>query len=209
MEIAGRTALVTGAAAGTGSAIARRLAGEGADVVVADLVPGDVGRFVHADVTDPDPRLFAGVDILVNNAGGGHQPPLFPEPGWEAKLDINLRAPMLATQLALERGVQAIVNIASSAGSETGTHAFPDYAAAKAGLIRFTTAFETPPGVRVNCVVPGWILTERAAEELANMTAEERAAAPTPIPMDEVAAAVVRLIADDTLNHHVLVLNET
>jgi NAD(P)-dependent dehydrogenase (short-subunit alcohol dehydrogenase family) len=75
-------------------------------------------------------------------------------------------------------------------------------------LIRFTTAFETPPGVRINCVVPGWILTERAAEELANMTASERAAAPTPILMDDVAAAV-RLVEDDALNHQVLVLNET
>jgi NAD(P)-dependent dehydrogenase (short-subunit alcohol dehydrogenase family) len=209
MEIAGRTALVTGGAAGTGRAIARARADEGADVVVVDIVPGDVGRFVHADVTDLDPEVFAGVDILVNNAGGGHQPPNFPEPGWEVKLDLNLRAPMLATQFALERGVRAIVNIASSAGHETSTHAYPEYAAAKAGLIRFTTAFETPPGVRINCIVPGWILTERAQEELEAMTDDERAAAPNPIPMDDIAAAVVRLVADDALNHHVLVLSET
>src|SRR5690349_10754981 len=144
MDLAGRTALVTGAAAGVGRVIARRLAAHGADVIVADLVRGDVGRFVRTDVTKPDPRLFDGVDILVNNAGGGHLPPHFPQPGWEAKLDLNLRAPMLATQLALERGATAIVNVASSAGHETTVHPFPEYAAAKAGLIRFTTAFETP-----------------------------------------------------------------
>ena len=206
MEIAGRTALVTGAAAGVGRAIAHRLASEGAHVIVADLVRGDVGRFVRTDVTDPDPRLFEGVDILVNNAGGGHLPPHFPQPGWEAKLDLNLRAPMLATQLALERGATAIVHIASSAGNETSVHPFPDYAAAKAGLIRFTTAFETPPGVRMNCVVPGWILTERAQQELDAMTPEARTQAPPAIEMDVVADAVLRLVADDALNHQVVVL---
>jgi NAD(P)-dependent dehydrogenase (short-subunit alcohol dehydrogenase family) len=206
MEIGGRTALVTGAAAGTGRAIARRLLAEGADVVVADVVPGDVGRFVRADVTELDPELFAGVDILVNNAGGGHQPPNFPAPGWDVKLELNLRAPMLATQYALERGARAIVNIASSAGNETTTHAFPEYAAAKAGLIRFTTAYETPPGVRINCIVPGWILTERAQQELDAMSDAERAAAPPAISMDAIAAQVVRLIADDALNHQVVVL---
>jgi NAD(P)-dependent dehydrogenase (short-subunit alcohol dehydrogenase family) len=206
MDLVGRTALVTGGAAGTGRAIARRLEVEGARVVVADLVHGDVGRFVKTDVTNPDPRLFEGVDVLINNAGGGHLPPHFPEPGWEAKLDLNLRAPMLATQLALERGVQAIVNVASSAGRETDVHPFPDYAAAKAGLIRFTTACETPPGVRMNCVVPGWILTERAQEELDAMTPQERAAASPAIGMDVVAGEVFRLVADDALNHQVVVL---
>jgi NAD(P)-dependent dehydrogenase (short-subunit alcohol dehydrogenase family) len=50
----------------------------------------------------------------------------------------------------------------------------------------------------VNCVVPGWIGTERAAAELAAMTPAERAAAPIPVPMDEVADTVVELVRDDT-----------
>jgi NAD(P)-dependent dehydrogenase (short-subunit alcohol dehydrogenase family) len=198
MRIDGRTALVTGAAAGTGRAIARRLEREGAHVISADLAPSDVGRSVQMDVTDPDPSLLDGVDILINNAGGGHLPPNFPEPGWELKLDLNLRAPMLLAQLALERGASAIVNIASSAGHETTPHAYPEYAAAKAGLIRFTTAYEPPPGVRINCIVPGWILTERAQAE--------GATAPPAIPMERIAGEVVRLLADDALNHQVIVL---
>jgi len=206
VEVAGRTALVTGAAAGTGRAIAHRLDEAGAQVIVADLERGDVGRFVKLDVADPDPDVFAGVDILVNNAGGGHWAPHYPEPGWEEKLDLNLRGPLLATQFALERGTRTIVNIASSAGHETTAHPFPEYAVAKAGLIRFTTAYETPPGVRINCVSPGWILTERAQEELAGMSAQERAAAPEPIPLDTVVDAVMRLITDETLNHQVVVL---
>ena len=53
----------------------------------------------------------------------------------------------------------------------------------------------------MNCVVPGWILTERAQDELNAMTPEQRAAAPPAIGMDVVADAVVRLVADDALNH--------
>jgi NAD(P)-dependent dehydrogenase (short-subunit alcohol dehydrogenase family) len=206
MEVAGRTALVTGGAAGTGRAIAHRLDEAGALVIVADLERGDVGRFVRMNVADPDPRVFDEVDILVNNAGGGHWPPHYPDPGWDEKLELNLRGPLLATQYALQRGATVVVNIASSAGHETTPHAFPEYAVAKAGLIRFTTAYEPPPGVRINCVSPGWILTERAQEELAAMSPEEREQAPEAIPLDVITDAVMRLITDDALNHQVVVL---
>lgn len=204
MEIGGRVALVTGAAAGTGRVIADRLAAEGARVLTADIADG-------IDVTD-DTQLAALIadarpDILVNNAGGGgHIPPHFPEATpeqWSATLDLNLRAPMLATQLALAAGAQAVVNIASSGGVGLAPHASPEYAAAKAGLIRFTAAF----GGRVNCVVPDWILTERAERELAEMSEAERAAAPEPIPMDAVADAVIRFVTDDSLRGRVIVLN--
>jgi NAD(P)-dependent dehydrogenase (short-subunit alcohol dehydrogenase family) len=206
VEVAGRTALVTGGAAGTGRAIAHALHDAGAHVIVADLERGDVGRSVKMNAADPDPRLFDGVDILVNNAGGGHWPPHYPEPGWEEKLELNLRGPLLAAQYALERGATTIVNIASSAGHETTPHAFPEYAIAKAGLIRFTTAYEPPPGVRINCVSPGWILTERAERELERMTAAEREQAPPAIPLATIVDAVMRLITDDDLNHQVVVL---
>jgi NAD(P)-dependent dehydrogenase (short-subunit alcohol dehydrogenase family) len=203
MRVAGSVALVTGAAAGTGRVIAQRLRGLGATVVTADLEDG-------IDVTD-DAQLEALIadtrpGILVNNAGGGgHVPPHYPEATkaqWSALLDLNLRAPMLATQLALAAGARSVVNIASSGGVGNDAHPSPEYAAAKAGLIRFTAAL----GGRVNCVVPDWILTERAQRELAGMSDQERAAAPTPIPMDEVADAVVRCISDDALEGRIIVL---
>jgi NAD(P)-dependent dehydrogenase (short-subunit alcohol dehydrogenase family) len=60
--------------------------------------------------------------------------------------------------------------------------------------------------VRINCISPGWILTERAQAELAAMTEEQREQAPEAIPLDVVTDAVMRLIADDALNHQVVEL---
>jgi NAD(P)-dependent dehydrogenase (short-subunit alcohol dehydrogenase family) len=214
MEIESRVAVVTGAAVGTGRAIALALAAAGADLVASDVdeerglqtVAEADGRasFVGADMTIPgDVRRLIGSSkpqILVNNAGGGgHLSPHFPEATaeqWGATLDLNLRGPMLATQLALEHmrraGAGAVVNVASTAGLGQEPYQSPEYAAAKAGLIRFTTALGGLRHVRVNCIVPDWIATER-------LTEAERATTPPPIPLADVVAAVLELIRDDTL----------
>jgi NAD(P)-dependent dehydrogenase (short-subunit alcohol dehydrogenase family) len=221
MDIAGRRALVTGAGIGTGRAIALALAAAGADLVVSDideeggkqtaLECGDSARFAHADLTVPDDvrRLVGSVEptILVNNAGGGgHIPPHFPEASpaqWGAILDLNLRVPMLATQLALapmrRAGEGAIVSVASTAGLGSEPAQSPEYAAAKAGLIRFTAALASVDGIRVNCIVPDWIATER-------VTAEERASIPPPIPLETIAVEVIRLISDDSLAGRAVVI---
>jgi NAD(P)-dependent dehydrogenase (short-subunit alcohol dehydrogenase family) len=233
MELTGKVAVVTGAAVGIGRALARRLGAEGCAVVVADIdavngartaeLIGHTAAFVRVDVRSDDDLSamvaaavdrFGGLHILINNAGGGgHIAPHFPDaPGgeWGAKLDLNLTSAMRATQLALEpmraSGGGVVVNIASIAGVETGPYRSPEYAAAKAGLVRFTTAAgELRPGIRMDCVVPGWIATERAEAELAAMTPAERAAAPIPVPMDEVADAVTELVRDDTAAGRVVV----
>jgi NAD(P)-dependent dehydrogenase (short-subunit alcohol dehydrogenase family) len=240
MEIAGRTAIVTGAAVGTGRAIAERLAAEGAAVVVADVdvrggeetvariaAVGGLAWFVRADVrvaADVEGLVGAasrapagGPHVLVNNAGGGgHLPPHFPDATpaqWSATLDLNLRGAMLATQAVLEpmrrAGGGAVVNVASTAGLGLAPYQSPEYGAAKAGLIRFTSTLaglRERMGVRVNCVVPDWVLTDRARAELAAMTPEQRATAPEPLPLDALADAVAALVADDTLAGRVLVL---
>jgi NAD(P)-dependent dehydrogenase (short-subunit alcohol dehydrogenase family) len=239
MEVRGSVALVTGAAAGTGRAIALRLGVDGALVVLADVDPqagqetvhaiemhGGSARFVQADVTSSDDirRVVAfagqelgGLQILVNNAGGGgHVAPHFPDASpdrWQATLDLNLRGAMLATQLALGPmslgGGGAVVNIASTAGLGFGPYVSPEYGAAKAGLIRFTSSLaglRERMNVRVNCVVPDWIATERAQEELARMTPAERAATPAPRPPEEVAGAVVEFVRDEDLAGRVMVM---
>jgi NAD(P)-dependent dehydrogenase (short-subunit alcohol dehydrogenase family) len=233
MELTGKVAVVTGAAVGIGRALARRFGAEGCAVVVADVdaangartaeLVGGAAAFVPVDVRSHQDLStmiatavdrFGGLHVLVNNAGGGgHIAPHFPDAPadvWGAKLELNLTSAMRATQLALEpmraSGGGVVVNIASVAGVETSRYQSPEYAAAKAGLVRFTTAAGALPGVRVNCVVPGWIATERGEAELATMTPAERAAAPVPVPMNEVADAVVQLVHDDTAVGRVVML---
>ena len=210
MEIAGRTALVTGAGIGTGRAIALALAAAGARVVASDVdeeggretAARAGGRFVRADLTvDAEIRALvadAAPEILVNNAGGGGT-----TEQWGALLDLNLRAPMLATQLALEpmrrAGGGAVVNVASSAGIGDARYQSPEYGAAKAGLIRFTTSLAAVDGVRVSCVAPDWVATER-------LTPAELASTPPPIPLDVVTDAVLALIRDDSAAGRLVIL---
>jgi NAD(P)-dependent dehydrogenase (short-subunit alcohol dehydrogenase family) len=175
------------------------------DLVGADMLdPADVEALVVA---------ADGLCVLVNNAGGWLGPPHFPEATpalWGATLDLNLRAAVLATQLALapmrRAGGGAVVNIASTAGLGPEPYESPEYGAAKAGLIRFTAALAERDGVRVSCVVPDWILTERAEGELAAMTPAERAAAPEPIPLEALTDAVIALIRDEASAGRIVVL---
>jgi NAD(P)-dependent dehydrogenase (short-subunit alcohol dehydrogenase family) len=123
-RLAGQVALVTGAGAGIGQAIAWAFAGEGAQVVVADInadaasktaasinADGGTALAVPTDVTSPDAQdqLFARVrekfkrlDILVNNAGIFHVAPLldFPLEAWRRVFAVNLDGALLATQRA-------------------------------------------------------------------------------------------------------------
>jgi NAD(P)-dependent dehydrogenase (short-subunit alcohol dehydrogenase family) len=187
---------------------------------------GGRSRFVEADVASPDgvrrmvtaARHELGAPrILVNNAGGGgHVEPHFPDADrdqWQARLDLNLRGAMLATQLVLDpmhrAGGGVVINIASTAGLGFGPYASPEYGAAKAGLIRFSSCLaglRERMNVRVNCIVPDWIATERALDELARMTAAERAVAPAPRPPEDIAAAVVELVLDDDPAGRVMVM---
>jgi NAD(P)-dependent dehydrogenase (short-subunit alcohol dehydrogenase family) len=238
MEIEGRVAVVTGAGAeGTGRAIALALAYRGGHVVVGDIDPlggeetvrrieaaGGRAMFVRADMRVGDDirrmvafagRTYGGLDIVVNNAGNTW-PPYFPDceaEHWEAALDLNLRGPMLAIQVALEdmrlRGGGAIVNVSSVAGLGYGVHDSPEYAAAKAGLIRLTATLAPlakTDNVRVNCVVPHWIETEEVRREIGAMSRQERAEVPRLLQPPEVAEAVVGLVEDDTLAGRVMVM---
>jgi NAD(P)-dependent dehydrogenase (short-subunit alcohol dehydrogenase family) len=195
-----------------GAATVRRIeAGGGrAAFVAADVtVEEDVRRMVRlAEET------FGGLDILVNSAGLTPAPhfPTAPVEHWSRYLDVNLRGPMLAIHHALEPmtrgGAGAIVNIASTAGVGSAPHSSPEYSAAKAGLIRLTATLAPlrERGVRVNCIVPNWIGTDEVKREIAAMSPDERAEVPDELtPPEEIAAAVVRLVEDETLAGRIMI----
>lgn len=132
---------------------------------------------------------------------------------WGAALDLNLRVPMLATQRVLEpmreRGGGVVVNIGSTAGLGYDWHVSPEYSAAKAGLIRFTATLaplRESHGVRVNCVVPDWVRTERAERELAAMSPAERAATPELVPLETLTDAVMAFVSREDLAGEVMLL---
>jgi 3-oxoacyl-[acyl-carrier protein] reductase len=171
--LAGRVAVVTGTAHGIGTGIADALAGEGAKVHRVDkdtvdlTVPAAVREFFAA---------VGAVDILVNNAGGvvgqtGHPLEEVGDDDWHAVVDANLTTTFLCTQAVVpamkQRRWGRIINISSAAGltvSKTGIQA---YASAKAGQIGFTRqmAHELGPfGITVNCIAPGFILSNPTTE---------------------------------------------
>ncbi len=214
----GSRALVTGATGGLGSAIARALGRDGADVVVLgrDAARGartvgevqDAGgqaEFVAADLSDPR-RLaelaneIGEIEILVNNAGfsiWGATPDLGVD-AFDAMFAANVRAPyFLVAAFApgmSARGHGSIINIGSMAGT-IGLVGGAAYGATKAALGALTRAWAaeySPTGVCVNNVAPGPIYTRPEARELfntlGNTTALGRAAEP-----DEIAELVAFL----------------
>lgn len=115
---------------------------------------------------------FGRIDILVNNAGGAAQHvglSKIPPEGWDRDVQLNLSATQYCSQAALPHLRQSkgcIVNISSLAGVH-GTQGVGAYSAAKAGLQMLTRVMSAewgPLGIRVNCVAPGMIATEKARE---------------------------------------------
>jgi 3-oxoacyl-[acyl-carrier protein] reductase len=227
-----KLAVVTGAGSGLGRELAVGLARLGVRVVVADRdleaaeATADLVRaarvqafVVQADLTDEgDVRMLAarardlgGADVLVNNAGGwtpgDAQFPDAPADAWSRTLDLNLRTPMLLTQLFLTDlpasgdgtdVAPAVVNIASSAAVGTGGYGSPEYAAAKAGLVRLTTALADPDTrrrARVMAVVPGWVGLDRAVAQWEELPASEREQLEPLVPPEHVVRVVLDLVA--------------
>ncbi len=189
MDLAGKTAVVTGAARGIGREIAGRLAGAGASLALVDVIEetvlqaaaevargGVAARGYRCDVSSFDDVAAVGerivadfgrVDVLVNNAGITRDK-LFlrmsPE-DWTQVLAVNLTGAFnftkaLAPGMLKQRG-GSIVNIASVVGL-AGNAGQANYAASKAGLIGLTKSLAkefAPRGVRVNAVAPGFIRT--------------------------------------------------
>jgi 3-oxoacyl-[acyl-carrier protein] reductase len=182
LGLAGKTALITGAAGGIGSQTARLFLEECARVAVADLrAPDTVAGAelaLEMDVTREQSVIDAvrqtehrlqRIDILVNCAGIyriGDLSEVEPT-AWDQLMDINLRGTYLVCRAALPgmlaRGAGSVVNLASISGRTKSTLAAPSYVASKAGVIGLTMALASQSaarGVRVNAVAPGPVDTE-------------------------------------------------
>jgi 3-oxoacyl-[acyl-carrier protein] reductase len=176
--LAGRTAVVTGTAHGIGAAIAAALADAGAavhgvDKDAADLTDPDAVRAFFAVAGGPgkSDAVAGPVDILVNCAGGvvgqvGRPLEEVTDDAWRQVVDANLTSTFLCTRAVVpamkERGWGRIVNISSGAGRTVSLTGIQAYASAKAAQIGFTRqmAHELGPfGITVNCIAPGFILS--------------------------------------------------
>jgi NAD(P)-dependent dehydrogenase (short-subunit alcohol dehydrogenase family) len=188
-EFSGKVAIVAGGALGIGRAAARKLAAEGASVVICsdreDQVEGTVAELrdeglevsgTRADVTSSDDmerlvgfaaETYRGVDILVNSAGVQRYGTVVEteEEVWDEGLDVNLKGIYLASRHAIpemrERGGGAIVNLSSvqSFASQKGVAA---YTASKGGINALTRAMaldHAEDNVRVNAVCPASVDT--------------------------------------------------
>jgi NAD(P)-dependent dehydrogenase (short-subunit alcohol dehydrogenase family) len=189
-RLSGKVVVVTGAAQGIGFGCAELIASEGAAVVLGDVqqekgematakiaAAGGTAHFCAVDVKNEKDcsalieaavKTFGGIDGLVNNAGWFPRATLDATTTelWDEVLQINLRGAFYCCKHAVpamrETGGGSIVNM----GSICGIQSLPNlvaYGAAKGGLLSLTRTLAgalAPQRIRVNYVIPGWVLTE-------------------------------------------------
>ncbi|MGE0881266.1 MAG: SDR family NAD(P)-dependent oxidoreductase [Acidimicrobiia bacterium] len=223
-ELAGRVALVSGAARGQGRAIGRRLHAAGASIVAGDVLDdvntlaGELGERVvtgHLDVrladewtalVDRGVGAFGRLDILINNAGILRRLPLDKETeeGFRYLWEVNCLGPFLGMQAALphlrESPCAAIVNTSSRAGMDAWTK-HGSYVSSKwavRGLSRIEALELAADKIRVNAIFPGPIATPMTIHE-ADPDARDRLSQ-TPIGRmgepEDIAEAVLFLASD-------------
>ncbi len=229
-KLGGQVALITGASAGIGQAVARAFLGEGADLVVVarreerlNALADEAQRLgrrvvaVTGDVREEETarravatalREFGRLDLLVNNAGIGIYKNLAETSAedYDAMMDTNMRSTFLFTRhtvpVLLERKAGTIINISSMAG----VMGFPGeavYCSTKFAQVGFTQALDRelrPHGIKVGVVCPGGVKTEFA---IGTGRTEDGVAASGMLEADDVAAAVL-LMASQSAGSRVM-----
>jgi NAD(P)-dependent dehydrogenase (short-subunit alcohol dehydrogenase family) len=221
-RLAGRRAIVTGAARGIGQAVVTLFIREGARVAALDHRAMDAppgGLSLKVDLRDTDAvngtmgaaiNGLGGLDILVNAAAAlthGARAENLALSAWDEAVAVNLTAPFLTCRAAIpamrESGGGAIVNV----GSVFGRRPAPDavaYCATKGGLTQMTRALardHAADGIRVNILSPGAVRTERLADLYGSLAAGDAALAPAhPVGRiadpNEIAEAALFLASD-------------
>lgn len=192
LKLDGKVALVTGASAGLGAAIAVALAEAGADVAAhgnsrppgatceliartgrrALPVLGNLAdKAVPAQLVSQTLAHFGQLDILINNAGTIRRAPAvdYSEEDWATVIEVNLSSVFRMSQLAgrhmIERGSGKIVNIASLLSFQGGVNV-AGYSASKGGVAQLTKALANEwakHGINVNAIAPGYMKTDNTA----------------------------------------------
>ncbi len=180
-DVSDQVVLVSGGSRGIGYAMATAFAERGAKVVVTGRSQGSLEKLdlegIACDVTDPDSitRLVAGtlsrhgrIDTLINVAGVNRRKPALEvtEDDYDAIMEANLKGAFLLSKAVgahmLDRGAGNQINIGSLTTNLPGPQLAP-YAMSKAGMGRMTQVLAMewgPGGVRVNCIAPGFIITD-------------------------------------------------
>ena len=223
--LAGKTAVVTGAARGIGAAIAERFVAEGASVILTDIegecvaalakqlgqqaLRTDVSRKADIDALfDHVGRTWGRLDILVNNAGVTHAAELddLTEDDFDRVIAINLKSAVFATQQAsrwMPRG-GSIINMSSV----NAVLAIPNqiaYAVSKGGMKQLTAVTAVAlaaKGIRVNAIGPGTIMTEMGRSILSDEAQQQRVLSRTPMgrigASEEIANVAVFLASEQS-----------
>ena len=196
MTLTDKIAIVTGGAVGIGGAIARRLAADGAKVLITDIMEGKAAENVariqgnggtasayEVDISQAEQirpmieravELWGGLHILVNNAWGTLEPDgtalTLTETAFDRALSASQKAVFLSSKYGVPHiqasGGGSIVNISSVHGQLVAPSSLA-YEMTKAAIIAMSRQMALdfgPIGVRVNCICPGHIVTERQAE---------------------------------------------
>jgi len=221
-SLSGRTVVVTGGGSGIGAALTRGFVQQGARVFFLDVADAESkalaaetgAQYLRCDLTDTNAIAAAfatigAVDVLVNNAANDdrHDLDAVSSDYFDARIAVNLKHHFFCTQAVAPAmraaGRGAIVNM----GSISWRLALPDlaiYETAKAGIEGLTRAFARDlgtDGIRVNCVVPGGVVTPRqmalwhSPEDEAALL--ERQCLKARVMPDDIAAMVLFLASDD------------
>jgi len=228
-SLAGKHAFVSGGASGIGEEDVRQLAAQGCKVSFVDLdadrgteLAGELGDnvfFQQADVTDIDAFVskinnaaerLGPITVLVNNAANDKRTPFsdVTVEQWDTEIAVNIRHHFFAAQAVVsgmrDAGGGSIINLGSISAHIDLTD-LPVYITAKAGIEGLTRTLARElggDGIRVNCVIPGWIMTSRQLENWVGEAEKEHIQRMQAIPEllypADVARMVLWLAADDS-----------
>ena len=155
---------------------------------------------------------FGRLDVAVTNAGVWKRASIeeMSEKQWEETINTNLKSAYLVCHFAareMKRAGSGRIILMSSTAGQRGEPYYSHYAASKGGIIAFTKALAAelgPSGIRVNCVAPGWVLTDMTADVFADPAFKQAVEAGTPlrkIATPDQIASVVLFLASDLASH--------